>query len=370
MKTVAVIMGTRPEIIKLAPVIAQLRESPVLRPFVVLTGQHDDLATSALQSFSITPDVSLGLMTENQSPTVLLSSALTALDIVLREHVQAGVAIQGDTTSALAGALAAFHQQLPIAHIEAGLRTHDLSAPFPEEMNRAVISRMATLNFCPTETAQHALETERVPGVCYLVGNTVVDALLTTSARIERDSSSIQSEALDIVGKGRKILLVTGHRRENFEGPLQNLCNALRHIVMSNHDVQVVFPVHPNPNVRIPVQSELSGVERVSLLAPLNYESSIFLMKHAALIISDSGGIQEEAPSFNVPVLVTRRSTERSEALDCGVAQLINLEHPDELIVAAQRRLQGTQKRIAVKNPFGDGQAAMRIRTVLEDCWG
>ena len=214
LNTVAVIMGTRPEIIKLAPVIAKLQASSVLNPLVILTGQHNELATTALRSFSIKPNRDLGLMTENQSPSSLLAAALVALDSVLREKKPEGVIVQGDTTSALAGALAAFHLKIPVAHVEAGLRTYDLNAPFPEEMNRTVIGRLAAIHFCPTESSRVALAKESVPGDVHLVGNTVVDALLLTAERVATSSNLVSAEVRNIVGRAKKLLYVTGQRRD------------------------------------------------------------------------------------------------------------------------------------------------------------
>lgn len=369
MKTIAIILGTRPEIIKLAPVIAALRSLSKVSLRLISTGQHDHLARQALEAFDLVPDRSLDLMTDNQSPSLFLAQLLPRLDETFAGCKPDGVLVQGDTTSALGGALAAFHRQIPVAHVEAGLRTNEHYSPFPEEMNRALISRLAALHFCPTPRAVDNLKREGIVDGLYLTGNTVIDAARWIADRLDAGAVAMEERVKQIVGSGRRIVLVTGHRRENFEQPLRNLCEGLRLIVERAEDIEVIFPVHLNPNVQAPVRELLGGVDRVHLLPPIDYPTSIFLIRSAAAIISDSGGIQEEAVAFGTPILVTRRVTERFEAVEAGIAELVDLTKSGDLVTRAIAQLERAPVPRHASTVFGDGSAGARIAEVIAREW-
>lgn len=369
MKQVAIILGTRPEIIKCAPVVEALKSSASLSPVLVSTGQHRELADLASEAFGLVPDINLELMTENQSPANLLGRALIELETTLQEISPVGCIVQGDTTSAAAGALSAFHQQIPIAHIEAGLRTYDLANPFPEEMYRKVVSNISTIHFCPTQNAKKNLENEAITENLHVVGNTVIDAAMLIKDRLESGEVSIEDKLKELIGSAKKVVLVTGHRRENYDGPLNNLCLALRQLVESDSDIHIVFPVHLNPNVKDVVFAELKEHPRIHLLSPVDYPSAIYLIKHCALIVTDSGGIQEEAPSFGTPVLITRKTTERPEGLSAGTSILTPLDNVEVLLKTAKEQLAKIGTRPFIPNPFGDGKSAGRIKSILEEQW-
>lgn len=371
---VAVIVGTRPEIIKCAPVIAKLREMNGLRPVVLSTGQHEEMAEQAFRAFNLKPDINLGLMTVDQTPLALLGSLLPKLELALRSINPRGVVVQGDTTTALGGALAAYHLALPCAHIEAGLRTFEKYAPFPEEMNRSLISVLGDLHFAPTAQAAENLRQAGITAGVHVTGNTVVDALLEVRGRMERGELSADPAVTKILNQEKKLILVTGHRRENFDAPLESLCRVLRDVVSLRPEVAVVYPVHLNPRVRETVLRELQHTSGVHLLPPVDYPSLVELIAKSTLIVTDSGGIQEEAPSFGVPVIVTRATTERNEAILTGAAQLIPLSEPERLkhqIVSWLDRADAARSESpkAITNPFGDGRAAERIATLLNDSW-
>lgn len=367
MKNIAIICGTRPEIIKLAPIVFRLRESTQLRPIIIFTGQHKEMAEQAFQIFQLQPDINLGLMKKDQTPNSFLGELLLALEKVFRENSFAAVLVQGDTTSALGGALAAFHFGIPVGHVEAGLRTYSLQSPFPEEMNRTVISVVTTYHFAPTARALSNLAEEGYKENVFLVGNSIVDALNLVTQRLEQNAKLVDDKAIQIVASGRKLILVTGHRRENFDVPLKNLCLVIRKLVEKMNDIEVVYPVHLNPHVQLPVYQQLKDTNRVHLIEPVDYPTTLYLMKHAALIISDSGGIQEEAPSFKKFVLVTRTTTERLEAIEAGFARLTPLDRPEELLQFAQEELtRPTPREFPQTNPFGDGTTAKQIKEHLE----
>ena len=370
MKLIAIILGTRPEIIKLAPVIQALKDSGSFSPLVIFTGQHREMGYQAFKPFSITPDIDLQLMEDNQTPNSFLAKLLPALESVLKEKKPVGVIVQGDTTTALGGALCAFHLQIPVAHVEAGLRTHRLDSPFPEEMNRTVVSRIADLHFAPTKKAAANLANEGVTRHVHTVGNTVVDALLWTKSQLDAGALSIDEQVIRLGLETKRFVFVTGHRRENFDLPLRNLCAVLLQLTETFSALEIVYPVHLNPNVCQLVQRELRQKERIYLLAPVDHPTAVHLMKHAALIISDSGGIQEEAPSLQTMVLVTRATTEREEALEAGVAKLCPLERPAALYQTAVTLLL-TKKSLTGSNinPFGDGTASKQILSILKKAW-
>lgn len=325
------------------------------------------MAEQAFRIFQLQPDINLALMKKDQTPNSFLGELLLALEKVFRENSFAAVLVQGDTTSALGGAIAAFHSGIPIGHVEAGLRTYSLQSPFPEEMNRTAISVVASYHFAPTACAVSNLAKEGHEKSVFLVGNSIVDALLWVNQRLERDVKLVDDKARQIAASGRKLVLVTGHRRENFDSPLVNLCQVIRKLVERMKDIEVIYPVHLNPHVQGPVHQQLKGIDRVHLIEPVDYPTTLYLMKHAALIISDSGGIQEEAPSFKKFVLVTRTTTERPEAIEAGFARLAPLDRPEELLQLAQEELtRQTPREFPQANPFGDGTTAKQIQEHLE----
>lgn len=385
------IFGTRPEAIKMAPVVRELAKRPgKLDSLVCVTGQHREMLDQALNLFGIRPDFDLDLMEENQDLPSLTARTITAISGVLK-RVQPGlVLVQGDTTTAMAAALAAFYNRIPVGHVEAGLRTQNRYRPFPEEIDRRLIGVLATYHFTPTETAAEALRSEGTPmRNVFVTGNTVIDALLWTLSRtpsanttclLDRCGLRLPAEsdhggAADESGDSNlsrsdsgKLILVTAHRRENFGRPLENICTALRAVVQRNPGVRIIYPVHLNPNVRGPVFRMLANEERILLIEPVDYETFAFLMKRAYLILTDSGGIQEEAPSLGKPVLVLRMETERPEAVKAGTAKVIGVE-ADSILGETERFLhdRSEYERMAkAVNPYGDGHAAERIvRTLL-----
>lgn len=369
MDKVVFILGTRPEVIKCAPVISALKSSEAFLPIVISTGQHRELSRLAFETCGIQPDVDLDLMEDNQSPAHVLGQALVKLEPVLQSIKPSGCLVQGDTATTLAGALSAFHQRIPVAHIEAGLRTYDFRNPFPEETYRSTVSRIASLHFCPTETAAENLRRESITENIFVVGNTVVDAALFMKEQVEKGLVEINPVLKNIVSGARQLILVTGHRRENYDEPLHNLCLAIRSLVDREPDVQVVFPVHLNPNIQAPVYAELNNHPRIHLIPPVDYPSAIYLIKNASLIITDSGGIQEEAPSFGTPVMVTRFATERPEGIDVGTSILTPLDDVENLIAVAQNILGQIGTRPFIANPFGCGNAALQIVEIIERVW-
>lgn len=351
--------GTRPEIIKLAPVIQEIKKYPKdFEPILVATAQHRGLLDQMLKLFAIEPDIDLNLMEPNQSLDRLTSRVMLRASQVLRETQPAMVIVQGDTTTAMVVALAAFYLKIPVAHVEAGLRTNDRYQPFPEEINRRLISGLASLHFAPTRQAVFNLRKEGIPKKdIILTGNTVVDALLQMRPVIETTPLSLK------ISPQNKLILVTAHRRENFGDPLQNICQALRELVKVFPNIDIVYPVHPNPNVQKTIYSLLADIPRIHLLRPLPYVKLLALLNRAYLILTDSGGIQEEAPSFHKPVLVLREVTERPEGIKAGVARLVGTNA--QRIVAEVSRLirspKAYERMTKAANPYGDGRASWRI---------
>jgi UDP-N-acetylglucosamine 2-epimerase (non-hydrolysing) len=363
MLTVLSVVGTRPEVIKMAPVIAELKRYPDrVRALVCVTGQHREMLDQALEIFSLKPDYDLNLMHPDQSLSFLTARLIEALDEVVKQIRPDWIISQGDTTSVLAAAFTAFYHQIPFGHVEAGLRTENINSPFPEELNRRVADSMSTVWFAPTERARQILIHEGHPRNNIIVtGNTVVDALHQVIAR----GYNWASGPLASVPSDKRLVLVTIHRRENFGEPLQNICSALRHIAetLASEGVHLVCPVHPNPNVCTPIREMLSGLRNLSLLAPLDYISLVNLMRRSTLVLTDSGGIQEEAPSLGVPVLVMRETTERPEGIEAGVAKLVGTNYHD-ITTAAIRLLRDSSeyvKMVPSENPYGDGRASSRI---------
>ena len=362
-RTVLSVFGTRPEAVKMAPVVRELAARPGVRSLVCVTAQHREMLDQVLDTFEIRPDYDLGLMRERQDLAQLAAGVLTALSPVLDEVRPDAVLVQGDTTTAMAAALAAFYRRVPVGHVEAGLRTGDRYSPFPEEINRRMVGVAATWHFAPTERAAGALRAEGVdPGDIFVTGNTVVDALLT----VVRERPEAAPEIPGVNGRER-LVLVTAHRRENFGAPLEGICAALRTLVERHEDLRIVYPVHLNPEVREPVRRLLADHPRITLLPPLGYAPFAHLIRRATLILTDSGGIQEEAPAFGTPVLVLRRDTERPEAIEAGTARLVGTD-PAAIVAEAERLLDDPAAYAAMAragNPFGDGTAARRIVDIL-----
>ena len=362
--TVLVVLGTRPEAIKLAPVITELRRHPDVTTRVCVTGQHREMVQPILKLFDVRPDIDLALMTPDQRLSSLTAAALMRLDEVVDSNAPDWVVLQGDTTSAMSAALAAFYRHIPVAHVEAGLRTHDLDRPFPEEGNRRIADALATVHFAPTELARQNLLREGADGsTIYVTGNTVVDALLAVASLSENGSGG----PLAWLPGNRRVVLLTAHRRESFGPGLRDICLAVRDIADALPDVQCVYPVHLNPHVQEPARDILAGHERISLIPPLDYVSLVHLIRRSTLILTDSGGIQEEAPTFGKPVLVLREVTERPEAVLAGCARIIGTDR--RVIASAALELltdhPAYDRMAKIANPFGDGHASQRIVRVL-----
>nr|VFK28918.1 MAG: UDP-N-acetylglucosamine 2-epimerase (non-hydrolysing) [Candidatus Kentron sp. MB]VFK74153.1 MAG: UDP-N-acetylglucosamine 2-epimerase (non-hydrolysing) [Candidatus Kentron sp. MB] len=357
------ILGTRPEAIKMAPVLWALENHPDFTPLVCLTGQHREQLQPFLDLFRIQADANLEVMTENQTLTELTARILPGIDQQISGLQPDVVLVQGDTTTTFCGALAAFYRRIPVAHIEAGLRTGDPYNPFPEEMNRRMTSHLATWHFPPTEVAARALRQEGIVGEDTLTtGNTAIDTLLWVIERLQGGHLTIDPEH-PIHGFKRRFLLVTGHRRENFGDGFLAICQALKAIAIAHPELDLVYPVHLNPNVHLPVRRLLRGVDNIHLLPPLPYVPFVSLMHRCHFILTDSGGVQEEALSLDKPVLILRTNTERTEALESGGALLVGAV-PETIIGETERLLADQQhyRRMAMAgNPFGDGMAARRI---------
>ncbi|MFS8923918.1 UDP-N-acetylglucosamine 2-epimerase (non-hydrolyzing), partial [Synechococcus sp. B60.1] len=359
---VSVILGTRPEAIKLAPVIQALRASPHLRTEVILTGQHREMVDQVMRLFGLRADRDLEIMRPRQSLTDITEATLRGLEPYFQERQPQLVLVQGDTTTAFAAALAAFYQRIPVGHVEAGLRTDDLYHPFPEEANRRLISQLASLHFAPTPQAVDNLKRSHVVGSIYCTGNTVIDALLQVAAH------GIPCPIPGLDWQRYRVLLVTVHRRENWGDPLIAIGQALLQILAEFPDTALLLPLHPNPAVRDPLQALLGSRERVFLTEPLDYPCWVSAMQRCTLILSDSGGIQEEAPALGKPVLVLRQTTERPEAVAAGTARLVGT-HPEKILEAARELLTDPQayaRMAQAQNPFGDGTAARQICHIIE----
>lgn len=360
-KKVICIFGTRPEAIKMAPVIKVLEESTKLKVITVVTAQHREMLDQVLRLFNIEPQYDLNIMETNQSITDITIRVLKGFEAILLKEQPDLVLVHGDTTTTLAASLAAFYRQIPIGHIEAGLRTYHKYSPYPEEMNRKLTGCLADLHFAPTLTAKKALLKEGVNSeIITVTGNTVIDALLQT---IKRDFYFKSALLNGIDYQTRKVILVTAHRRENLGEPLGDIFSAIREIIDRNEDLEVIFPVHPNPKVRKLAEEILGDSERVHLIGPLDYEPFVNLMNRCYLILTDSGGIQEEAPALGKPVLVLRETTERPEAVEAGTVKLIGT-NKDHIIRETELLLddhQEYEKMAKAVNPYGDGKAAERI---------
>ena len=359
---VMTVFGTRPEAIKMAPIVLELQKHPdTIVPVVAVTAQHREMLDQVLNLFHIKPDHDLNIMAAGQTLFDITTRAMMGLDKVLTEEKPDIVLVHGDTTTTFAGALAAYYHQTAVGHVEAGLRTHNKYSPFPEEMNRRLTGCIADLNFAPTSTSEANLLAENVPPESiFVTGNTVIDALHHTV----RDDFDFQEESLkDFDFQNKRIILVTTHRRENLGEPMRHVYKALKQLTEEFDDVEVVFPVHKNPKVREVVNEELGGLAKVHLIDPLDYEPFANLMHRAHLILTDSGGVQEEAPALGKPVLVLRDTTERPEAVDAGTVKLIGTDR-ERVYEEAKKLLtdKAEYSRMAESvNPYGDGKAAARI---------
>jgi UDP-N-acetylglucosamine 2-epimerase (non-hydrolysing) len=370
-QTIAVIFGTRPDTIKLAPVILELqRASTEFQVVTIATAQHRQMLDQVLSVFKIAPDFDLNLMQPKQTLAEITKNVIEALDRILLETAPGMVLVQGDTTTTFAGALAAFYRRIPVGHVEAGLRTHDKANPFPEEINRRLTSSIADLHFAPTATSRKALLRENIPaGSVFVTGNTVIDALRIAVRREYQFSVSVLNE---IVARRRKILLITMHRRENWGQPMEAAARAVRKIAELHGEMDVLFPVHLNPVVRDAVVPVLHGLPNVFLVPPLDYLDFVNIMARSTLIITDSGGVQEEGPSLGKPILVLREVTERPEAVTYGTVKLVGLN--EGRIVSAASKLLGDRRAYAAMasatNPYGDGRAARRTVQIIRHYFG
>ncbi len=364
---IVVIVGTRPEAIKLCPLIRAFTGFPDrFRVSVCATGQHTGLADQVFEAFGLTPDHRLALMKPGQTLSQSTARIITALEPVLEFEKPAITLVQGDTTTTLCGAMAAFYQGIPVGHVEAGLRTHDLTQPFPEEMNRVLTTRLGALHFCPTSGAADNLRAEGVPEErIHVTGNTGIDAVLQIARKLESGGIEVpESVELD---PNKKLILVTAHRRESFGDGFVNICEALTRLA-ERGDVQILYPAHPNPNVQAPVQRLLASHPGVSVIAPLDYLPFVNLMRRAHLLITDSGGVQEEGPSLGKPILVLREKTERPEAVEAGTVRLVGTD-VDRIVAEAATLLDDParyEQMTRRHNPYGDGHASGRIVRIIE----
>ena len=359
------VMGTRPEAIKMAPVILALKKEPWANVRVLATAQHRHMLDQVNDFFGIAPDIDLNIMRPNQALTTLTARLLLELDGVLQAEKPDAVLVQGDTTTVMTVALACFYHRIPIGHVEGGLRTWDIQNPFPEEANRVIAGKFARWHFAPTDGSRQNLLKEGVPDKDIIVtGNTVIDALLMTAAN---------DLTLDVpLDPAKRLVLVTSHRRENFGEPFRNICRALRTLAQNNPELQFLYPVHPNPNVKDVAYEFLGELPNFQLCEPLDYAPFIAAMKRAYIILTDSGGVQEEAPALGKPVLVLRDETERPEAVDQGVVKLVGPNY-ESIVKEAQRLLDDDDAYRSMArgvSPYGDGRAAERIVKVLREHFG
>jgi len=360
---VLAIVGTRPEAIKMGPVIRRLRESGAFRVMILATGQHRELLDEVFRVFEIEPDDDLNVMTQDQQLSDVTAKCLTGIDAILRKERPAIALAQGDTTTVMTAALACYYNRIPFGHIEAGLRTASKYSPFPEEINRRLAGVLADLHFAPTEGARDNLLKEGAdPRSIHVCGNTVVDAVREIAVH-PQTLCSLPPPVRAFIDSHRRMILVTAHRRESFGAPLQDICRALVDVIDAHPQIGIVFPVHPNPNVRVAVDSILRDRERILLIDPVPYVQFVQLMKEAYLIVSDSGGVQEEAPSLKKPVLVLRHTTERPEGVQAGIARLVGTNR-DRIREQIDRLLRSSDEyagMIARDNPYGDGRSSQRI---------
>ena len=377
------VFGTRPEAIKMAPLVKEFQKYPEsFETIVCVTGQHREMLDQVLKLFEITPDYDLNIMKQGQDLYDVTARVLTGMRDVLREATPDVVLVHGDTTTSTAAALAAFYQQIPVGHVEAGLRTHNIYSPWPEEMNRQITGRIAEYNFAPTPLSAKNLQEEKAHGNIYVTGNTVIDALHIVVDKIKNDGE-LDASLEDVlkrsgydVGRlvnGKKLVLITGHRRENFGDGFISMCQAIKALTIKYPDVDFVYPMHLNPNVRKPIHEvfgkNLTGLGNMFFIEPLEYLSFVYLMEKSTIVLTDSGGIQEEAPGLGKPVLVMRNTTERPEALEAGTVKLVGTDY-DRIVTEVSSLLSNnvyySQMSKAV-NPYGDGKACERIVDFLKD---
>ena len=374
-KKIMLVFGTRPEAIKMAPLVHALKAEPGhFSVQVCVTAQHRQMLDQVLRIFDIVPDIDLNVMKPGQDLFDVTASVLLGMRDVLQTNRPNAVLVHGDTTTTLATAMAGFYAGVPVGHVEAGLRTHDVYAPFPEEFNRQVASKVTKWHFAPTVLSQQNLLAEGVSeSSVYVTGNTVIDALHWVLERIESDDtrrlqlSQFLSDVLPFDWQSERFVLITGHRRENFGDGFLQICEAIRDLALTYPSVQFVYPVHLNPNVREPVNARLAGLSNVHLIEPLDYEPFVYLLKHAQLVLTDSGGIQEEAPSLGKPVLLMRDVTERPEAVQAGTVELVGANR-GRIVAGVSRLLDDDahyQAMSLAHNPYGDGKACSRIVDVL-----
>jgi UDP-N-acetylglucosamine 2-epimerase (non-hydrolysing) len=375
MKKIILVFGTRPEAIKMAPLVKKFQQHPdKFDTKVCVTGQHRQMLDQVLDVFDIKPDYDLNIMAPNQDLYDITSKVLLGMRDVLKDAKPDVVFVHGDTTTSMAASIAAFYQQIKVAHVEAGLRTYNLYSPWPEEMNRQLTDRICKYCFAPTETSKNNLLQEKIDSdKIYVTGNTVIDALLMAVDIIKTKvglKEKIQSEIKEkgyTVQTAKKYILVTGHRRENFGEGFLNICKALKELAITYPDMDIVYPVHLNPNVQKPVYELLNDVKNIHLISPLDYLPFVYMMQHSHLILTDSGGVQEEAPSLGKPVLVMRDTTERPEAVDAGTVKLVGTD-ANEIITNTHILLTNSSiynQMSQAHNPYGDGKACERILDVL-----
>lgn len=360
------VFGTRPEAIKMCPLILELKKHTDIDCRVCLTGQHREMLKQVMNAFRIAEDYNLDIMKSGQTLTSITTDVLEKIESVLQSERPDLVLVHGDTTTSYAAALAAFYQQIPVGHVEAGLRTGNIYSPFPEEMNRLMTGRLATLHFAPTERNRQNLANENVTDHVYVTGNTVIDAFKVT---VQKGYKYCNRQLREVDFNNRKVILVTAHRRENLGIPLQNICNALKQLVQEQDDVQIVYPVHPNPAVKDTVYSVLKDIDRVLLIDPIDVLDMHNLIAGSYMVMTDSGGLQEEAPSFGKPVLVMRTETERPEAVEAGTVKVVGVEQ-ENIYREAKQLLTDEEaytRMARAVNPYGDGHASERIvRHILE----
>lgn len=382
MKKIMLVFGTRPEAIKMCPLVKEFQKySDDFETIVCVTGQHREMLDQVLRIFEVTPDYDLNIMKQGQDLTDVTARVLTGMRDVFKECHPDVVLVHGDTTTSTAAALAAFYAQIPVGHVEAGLRTHNIYSPWPEEMNRQITGRIATYNFSPTPLSESNLKEEKAMGKIFVTGNTVIDALhmvvdkLKNNPELAKEQDKVLADAGYDVSRlkdGRKLVLITGHRRENFGDGFISMCTAIKDLTKKYPEVDFVYPMHLNPNVRKPIHEvfgeDLSGLGNMFFIEPLQYLEFVYLMEKSTIVLTDSGGIQEEAPGLGKPVLVMRNTTERPEALDAGTVKLVGTDH-DLIVSEVSRLLDDSSYYDAMShavNPYGDGLACGRIVAALK----
>lgn len=383
MKKILIVFGTRPEAIKMAPLVLEFQKfKDTFQTFVCVTGQHREMLDQVLNIFHITPDYDLNIMKQGQDLYDVTARVLTGMKGVLQECKPDVVLVHGDTTTSTAAALAAFYQQIPVGHVEAGLRTCNIYSPWPEEMNRQITSRIATYNFAPTQLSEQNLKMESVHGQIFVTGNTVIDALHMVVNKLKTDKTLAKTqegillkEGYDVnrLSNGRRLVLITGHRRENFGQGFIQMVTAIKDLTIKYPNVDFVYPMHLNPNVRKPIHEvfgdDLSNLGNMFFIEPLQYLEFVYMMERSTIVLTDSGGIQEEAPGLGKPVLVMRDTTERPEAITAGTVKLVGTDH-DKIVNEVSTLLDNPteyKKMSQAVNPYGDGKACERIINVLAE---